>query len=231
MSMTATPLDRSRVEQMVRQVLRDKLQGQSPVYHAPPASNAGPNALVVNVSARHVHVTPADLEVLFGPGTKLTKLKDLYQQGEFASEQLLNIVGPRSRMIPNVRILGPTRDYTQVELSYTDGIFLGLDLPLRTSGDHTGTAGCILVGPHGALNLTQGVIRAERHVHMHPDDCAHYGVRDGDYMKLKIDGPCGLTFDRLKVRENKKVKLEVHIDTDEGNACHLPTATRMELIK
>jgi propanediol utilization protein len=202
------------------------------LYRAPntPDSRNGPNPLLVNVSARHVHVTSEDLEVLFGPGARLTKLKDLYQEGEFASEQLVNLIGPRNRMIPGVRILGPVRKYTQVELSYTDGVFLGIDLPLRTSGDHADTPGGILVGPHGALNIRQGIIRAERHVHMSPADLAHFGVKDGDYMKLKIDGPCGLVFDRVKVREHPKVKLEVHIDTDEGNACHLPTATRMELI-
>lgn len=224
-------MDRSQIEQVVRQVLRDQLTGASPTTHRPSGHNGGPNPLVVNVSARHVHVSQDALEVLFGPGAKLTKLKDLYQEGEFASEQLVNLIGPRNRMIPGIRILGPVRNYTQVELSYTDGIFLGIDLPLRISGNHEGTPGCVLVGPHGALNMEQGVIRAERHVHMHPDDAAHFGVADQDYMKLKIDGPCGLVFDNVKVRVNPKVKLEVHIDTDEGNACHLPSATHMELLK
>jgi propanediol utilization protein len=178
-----------------------------------------------------MHVTPADLEVLFGPGAKLTKLKDLYQEGEFASEQLVTIVGPRQRIIPNVRILGPTRNYTQVELSYTDGVYLGIDLPLRISGNHDGTPGCTILGPRGAVNLSKGVIRAERHVHMSNDDMAYYGVKDGDYLKLKIDGPCGLLFDRVKVRFHPKVVLEVHIDTDEGNACDLESATHMELLK
>ncbi len=226
-----TPLDRRVVEQLVRKVLRDQWVGKSGQSFKSPTPGTGPNPLRVNVSARHAHVSPADLEILFGPGAKLTKLKDLYQDGEFASEQLVNIVGPRNRMIPGVRILGPSRSHTQVELAYTDSIFLGLDIPLRISGDHHDTPGCILVGTHGALNLKQGVIRAERHVHMHPSDCAHYGVKDGDYMKLKIDGPCGVVFDRVKVRQHPKVKLEVHIDTDEGNACHLPSATRMELVK
>ncbi|MCX5661693.1 MAG: phosphate propanoyltransferase [Planctomycetota bacterium] len=233
MTATASNLDRRVVEQLVRQMLREKLGSgdSSPQIVKAASSNAGPNPLVVNVSARHAHVSQADLEVLFGPGAKLTKLKDLYQQGEFASEQLVNVIGPRNRMIPGVRILGPCRDYTQVELAYTDGIFLGIDLPLRISGDHKGSIGAILVGPAGAITLKQGVIRAERHVHMHPDDAAHYGVKDADYMKLKIEGPCGLTFDRVKVRVNPKVKLEIHIDTDEGNACHLPSAKRIELIK
>ncbi len=224
-------LDRKAVENLVRQVLRDHLKGASPVHYKPASHNGGPNPLVVNVSARHVHVTQEHLEILFGKGSKLTKLKDLYQEGEFASEQLVNIVGPRNRMIPGVRILGPTRNYTQVELAYTDGIFLGIKLPLRISGNHENTPGCVLVGPAGAVNMTQGVIRAERHVHMHPVDLSHFGVKDGDYMRLKIDGPCGVTFDRVRVREHPKVKLEVHIDTDEGNACDLSSATRMELIK
>ena len=224
-------LDRSQVEQLVRQILRDTVTSQTRQTYRAPSDNAGPNPLVVNVSARHVHVTQEDLEKLFGPGTKLSKLKDLYQEGEFASEQLVNIIGPRNRMIPGVRILGPTRDYTQVELSYTDGIFLGIELPLRISGNHEGTPGCVLAGPYGAITMPRGVIRAERHVHMSPADLKHFGVKDGDYMKLKIEGPCGLIFDRLRVREHPKVRLEVHIDTDEGNACHLASATRMELLR
>ncbi|MDX1682089.1 MAG: phosphate propanoyltransferase [Phycisphaeraceae bacterium] len=233
MPSATSSLDRATVERVVRQVLQQQLGGDpsTPQTHAPAHHNGGPNPLMVNVSARHIHVTQADLETLFGPGSRLTVKKELYQDGEFASDQTVNIVGPRNRMIPDVRILGPTRDYTQVELSYTDGVYLGLDLPLRISGNHDQTPGCILVGPHGALNLPQGVIRAERHVHMHPSDAAHYGVQDGDYMKLNIEGPCGLTFDRVKVRVNEKVKLEVHIDTDEGNACHLPSATRITLEK
>ncbi len=224
-------LDRSQIEQLVRQALRDVMDGQPQKTFKPSSHNGGPNPLVVNVSARHIHVTQEDCEKLFGPGSKLTKLKDLYQEGEFASEQTVNIIGPRNRMIPGVRILGPTRNYTQVEMSYTDGIFLGIDLPLRISGNHEGTPGCILAGPHGAVTMPKGVIRAERHVHMSPADLKHFGVKDGDYMKLKIDGPCGLIFERVKVREHPKVRLEIHIDTDEGNACDLGTATRMELIK
>jgi putative phosphotransacetylase len=231
-------LKRSEVEQLVREVLLEKLKrGQTPPpsveRHAQQASGAGgpPHPLVVNVSARHMHVTPQDLEVLFGPGSKLTKLKDLYQEGEFASEQLVTLVGPRQRIIPNVRILGPVRNYTQIELSYTDGVYLGLDLPLRISGDHNNTPGLTVLGPKGAVNLTKGVIRAQRHVHMSKEDMAYYGVSDGGEMKLEITGPCGLTFDRLKVRFHPKVILEVHIDTDEGNACDLDSATGLKLLK
>jgi putative phosphotransacetylase len=234
----STRLNRPEVERLVREVLLQRLRGQI----TPPstreqsgrvASRPGgpPNPLVVNVSARHMHVTPTDLEALFGQGATLTKLKDLYQQGEFASEQLVTIVGPRQRIIPNVRILGPTRDYSQIELSYTDGVYLGIDLPLRISGNHEGTPGCVVMGPKGAITLQRGVIRAERHVHMSKEDMAYYGVSDGSYLKLKIDGPCGVIFDRVKVRFHPKVVCEVHIDTDEGNACDLDSATHMELIK
>src|SRR4051794_22106135 len=142
-------LNRAEVERLVREVLTQRLRGQitpppaTERWAAGPRQAGGPpHPLVVNVSARHMHVTPQDLEVLFGPGAKLTKLKDLYQEGEFASEQLVTIVGPRQRIIPNVRILGPTRNYSQIELSYTDGIYLGIDLPLRISGNHENTPGC-----------------------------------------------------------------------------------------
>jgi propanediol utilization protein len=231
-------LDRKEVESLVREVLLQKLRGGSTPppsverYAVEPGRAGGPpNPLVVNVSARHMHVTQQDLETLFGAGSKLTKLKDLYQQGEFASEQLVTIVGPRQRIIPNVRILGPCRAFTQIELSYTDGIYLGLDLPLRVSGDIEGTAGVTVLGPKGALNLSKGVIRAARHVHMSTADMNYYGVKDGDSVKLKITGPCGLTLDNVRVRYHPKVILEVHIDTDEGNACDLESATRMELVK
>src|SRR5947199_5206490 len=196
-------LERSEVERLVREVLNQRLRGQI----TPPPAREGrgavdrgggpPHPLVVNVSARHMHVSPQNLEILFGPGATLTKLKDLYQEGEFASEQLVTLVGPRQRVIPNVRILGPTRNYTQVELSYTDGIYLGLDLPLRISGNHEGTPGITILGPKGAVSIDKGVIRAERHAHMSTEDMAHYGVSDGDSLKLRIDGPCGVTFDRV----------------------------------
>jgi putative phosphotransacetylase len=234
----AKTLDRREVEQLVREVLTQRLRGQitppatrEQSWSGKPQVGGPPHPLVVNVSARHMHVTPEHLEVLFGRGAKLTKLKDLYQEGEFASEQLVTIVGPRQRIIPNVRILGPVRNYTQIELSYTDGIYLGIDLPLRISGNHENTPGVTIMGPKGAMTIDKGVIRAERHVHMSTEDMNYFGVKDGDYMKLHIAGPCGVTFDRVKVRYHPKVVLEVHIDTDEGNACDLESATHMELIK
>ena len=236
MAVAVENLERRQVEDLVRRSLRMQLAGGVNIGGLPEVvkarqSNAGPKPLRLNVSARHMHVTQEDLETLFGPGSKLTKVKDLYQEGEFASDQVVNIVGPKNRIIPGVRILGGIRKFTQIELSYTDGIYMGIDLPLRISGNIQGSAGCVVVGPYGALTMREGVIRAARHVHMNEADMAHFGVKDGDAMKLKIEGPCGVTFDNVKVRYHPKVKLEVHIDTDEGNACHLQSATRIELVK
>lgn len=220
----AQDLSRAQVEKLVREVVQARLA----VPLTPPRKELP--RLVVNISARHVHLRDEDVETLFGRGQTLTKLRDLYQEGEFAANETVMIVGPRRRTIPNVRVLGPTRKYTQVELAFTDGISLGIDLPVRTSGDHQDTPGCLLVGPAGVLELNAGVIRAERHVHMNLNELMHYGVKDGDYVNLRIHGRCGLTFDRVLVREHPRVKLEVHLDTDEGNACDLPKADSVELV-
>jgi putative phosphotransacetylase len=196
-----------------------------------PAADAAPNALVVNVSARHCHLSPAAVEQLFGPGHELTPMKDLYQEGAYAAKETVTLVGPRSRVISNLRILGPCRDFNQIELAYTDAIALGFDIPLRLSGDIAGTPGCMLMGPHGFLEMKEGVIRAAPHVHMHPDDAAWYGVKHKDVMKMKVQGECPVTFDNIVVRVDESFSLEVHIDTDEGNACGLKPDTFCELIK
>ena len=141
------------------------------------------------------------------------------------------LVGPKRKMLPTVRVLGPTRKASQVELAFTDGISLGIDLPVRPSGKITGTPGCVLVGPAGAIELTEGVIRAERHVHMSFADAVRFGVNDGDRMSLLIKGACGTVFRDLLVRADATSKLEVHIDTDEGNAADLDHAESVELMK
>jgi putative phosphotransacetylase len=186
--------------------------------------------LRVSISARHVHLTDEHVEKLFGPGKKLTPEKNLYQDGFYAAAETVMIVGPRRRMLPSVRILGPTRKASQVELAITDAISLGIDAPVRHSGDIAGTPGCVLVGPAGAVELTEGVIRAARHVHMNFDDASRYGVKNGGFMSLAIKSPqCSVTFEDLLVRADAASKLEVHIDTDEGNACNLDAATHIEL--
>lgn len=222
MSLSAS-LDRRRIEEIVRRVVRQQ--------HSFAGDNgrAGAGELVVSISARHVHLTEEHVERLFGPGETLTPDKPLYQDGFFAAEQTVMVVGPRRRMLPNVRVLGPARDHTQVELAFTDGISLGIDLPVRASGKIEGTPGCVLVGPAGAVELRQGVIRAERHVHMSHVDAERFGVQSGDRMDLAINGPCAVVLKDLLVRADASSKLEVHIDTDEGNAADLDHATDVQL--
>lgn len=221
----STPPHRAVVEHLVRQAVYARMG--KPL----PRAAAAPNPLVVNVSARHCHLTQEAVEALFGKGYKLQVHKWLYQEGQFAAKETVTLIGPRSRVISNLRILGPCRTLNQVELAYTDGIALGFDLPLRSSGDIKDTLGCMLMGPAGFFEMPVGVIRALRHVHMSPTDAQYYGVKPGGMMKLKIGGPCGLSLDNMLVRVDPSFKLEVHIDTDEGNACNLQANTPCELVK
>lgn len=218
-------LPRAVVEHLVRQIVYERLG--KPL----PKAAAAPNPLVVNVSARHCHLTQDAVEILFGKGHQLSVHKWLYMDGQFAARETVTLIGPRSRIISNLRILGPCRSLNQVELAYTDAIALGFEVPLRPSGSIEGTPGCMLMGPEGFFEMKEGVIRALRHVHLSPEDAAYYGVKQGDQMKLKVGGDCGLTFDRVLARVDKSFKLEVHIDTDEGNACNLQPNTPCELLK
>lgn len=215
---------RAVVEHLVRQAVYERLGATVP------QSAGAPNPLLVNVSARHCHLTQEAVEALFGPGHQLTVHKWLYQEGQFAAKETVTLIGPRSRVISNLRILGPCRTLNQVELAYTDAIALGFDIPLRGSGDIDGTPGAMLMGPSGFFKMEQGVIRALRHVHMGPVDAEYYGVKQGDDVGLKIGGPCGLTLEKMLVRVDPSFKLEVHIDTDEGNACNLLPDTPCEII-
>lgn len=212
------------VEALVRSTLSRQLGQQLPDGPAP--------TLVVNSSARHMHISPENLEVLFGPGAKLTVHKWLYQEGQFAAEQTVTLIGPRRRVIPNLRILGPCRSLTQIELAITDAIQLGVDLPVKMSGDIQGTPGGYVMGPKGMLEMKEGLIRAARHVHMSPSDAKFYGVKHLDRITLKVTSPgCTTRFDDLLARVDPSFKLEVHMDTDEANACDLERATKVELFK
>ncbi|OHB75626.1 MAG: transcriptional regulator [Planctomycetes bacterium RBG_16_64_10] len=218
--MTATTVDRKLVEQIVRRTLLLRT-----------AAGGARSNLVVSISARHVHLTDAHVETLFGAGRTLAPMRPLYQDGFYAAEETVMLVGPRRRMLPSVRILGPTRRQTQVELAFTDGISLGIDLPVRPSGQIDGTPGCVLVGPKGVVELAEGVIRAERHVHMNTRDAAYYGVRTGDRMDLKVHSTCSAILQDLLVRADETSKLEVHLDTDEANAADLDHAVGVELLR
>ena len=224
MAAPSPTLHRAVVEHLVRQAVYQRLGRPMP------RTATAPNPLVVNVSARHCHLTQEAVETLFGKGHKLTVFKWLYQEGQFAANETVTLIGPRSRVISNLRILGPCRALNQVELAYTDAIALGFDIPLRLSGNIEGTPGAMLMGPAGFFEMPKGVIRALRHVHMSPADAEFYGVKPRDEMRLKIGGPCGLSLDKMLVRVDKSFKLEVHIDTDEGNACNLQPDTPCELL-
>src|SRR5580700_7123391 len=173
-------INRAEIERIVRDVVSRQFGGRG--------GHAKPNPLVVNISARHVHLTDEHVRILFGKA-ELEPVKALYQDGFYAAKEAVAVVGPRMRMIPNVRVLGPCRGDSQVELAFTDGISLGIDLPVRISGDLHDTPGCVLVGPAGVVELKKGVIRAMRHVHMGPVDLEYYGVKNGDSMSLRVASP------------------------------------------
>jgi acetate kinase len=174
----------------------------------------------VAVSAHHVHLSKEHLEALFGPGHRLTPRSDLSQPGQYACEEAVNLVGPR-REIPRVRVLGPTRDGTQVEISRTEEFQLGINAPVRMSGDLDGSPGLVLKGPAGEVKLDQGVIIAQRHVHMTPEDALLFGLQDKDVVMVRVEGQRELIFGDVMVRVNPEYALEMHVDTDEGNAAEL----------
>jgi putative phosphotransacetylase len=216
-------IDRSIVEHIVRQVALEYLKK---------AKNGSVPVLTVQTSSRHMHICRADMDVLFGPGTELTFDRPLYQEGNFAAKETVTIVGPRNRLISNLRILGPMRRLSQVELAFTDAIMLGIDeIPVRLSGDIAGTPGAIIIGPKGVVELKEGVIRAAIHVHMNPAEADSFGVRKGDRMHLRIGGPSGVTFNNVHVRIDPASRLNVHMDTDEANACGLHLTREIELFK
>lgn len=174
----------------------------------------------VGISNRHLHLSEADLHKLFGEGASLTVKKDLSQKGQFACEEVVNLIGPKGSL-NNVRILGPTRKQTQVEVSNTDARTLGLEAPVRDSGDLKESTPIKIVGPKGELSLTEGCIVAKRHIHMNEEDAAKYGLKDRQIVKVGVKGSRGLVFDEVLIRVHPTFVLEMHLDTDEANACGL----------
>lgn len=176
------------------------------------------NKILVETSARHVHLTNEDIEKLFGKGHTLTVKKMLSQPGQFACEEKVTVVGPK-KSIERVSILGPARSASQVEVSLTDARTLGVDAPVRESGDLAGSAPCKLAGPCGEIELSEGVIAAKRHIHFTPEDAEEYGIKDKDIVKVKIDSNGrSLIFDDVICRVSPSYALAMHIDTDESNA-------------
>ena len=189
------------------------------------------NKVLIETSSRHVHVTEADLETLFGKGAKLTHKKDLSQPGQFACVERVDVVGPK-RTLSGVSILGPTRSATQVELSLTDARSIGVSAPIRESGDVAGSAGCKLVGPCGEVELKEGVIVAKRHIHATPEDAEKLGVADKEIVSLKVvNDERSTIFGDVVVRVSPKFALAAHYDTDEANAAALSGVGYGEVIK
>ena len=182
--------------------------------------------IIVETSARHVHLTRQDIDILFGVGHQLTKKKDLSQPGQFACEEKVTVIGERGQLTAS--ILGPERSADQVELSITDARTIGVKAPIRESGDVAGSAGCKIVGPCGEITLTEGVIAAKRHIHLTPENAAEIGVKDKQIVKVKVNGLRPLIFDDVVVRVSPKFAPAMHIDTDESNAAF--GATEGEII-
>lgn len=184
----------------------------------------------IGVSNRHVHVTQKDLEILFGEGAELTVKKPLMGD-DFASDQVVTIIGPSLRPIENVRILGPVRKNTQVEISRTDTFVLKVKPPVRPSGDIAGSASVTIVGPKGVVTIPEGCIIANRHIHMTPADATGYGLKDGDYVDVEVGGIRKTKFYDVQIRVNEKFRLEMHIDTDDANACGVKCNDTVTIVK
>ena len=210
-------------EQLVRSIVKEvlgKLSGGLKVSDKIP----------VGLSNRHLHLIIQDIETLFGKGARLTKLRDLSQPGQFAANETITLVGPKGRM-DKVRVLGPVRKETQVEVSKTDSYILGIKPPVRISGDVKGSSGIRIIGPKGEIDLKEGVIIAQRHIHMSPDEARSFGVKDGDIVKVKVAGERALIFDNVIIRSGPTHRLDFHIDIDEANAAGLSQGDFVEIIK
>lgn len=225
-------------EKLIRDIVTNvmsRVGSETPDTASAPAANTEnnqqePRKVVCGVSVRHVHLCPEHVDVLFGKGYEMQVLKELYQPGYCAYKETVTLVGPKLNAIQNVRVLGPLRGETQVELAKTDCIILGIDAPVRPSGELSGTASAVVIGPKGAVYLKDGVIRANRHMHLSSDDAAFYGIKDNDLVDVRISGPKGLTFNNVQVRVAPEFKSEMHVDTDDGNAADIVNGTVAEIV-
>ncbi len=189
------------------------------------------NLVPVGVSNRHIHLSAEHLEILFGKGYQLTPIKDLSQPGQFACKEQLTIIGPSLRAIEGVRVLGPVRKASQVEISRTDSFTLKVKPPVRESGDIVGSAPITIIGPKGTVNLTEGCIIANRHIHMSEQEGAAFGLKDGDFVTVEANSERRTTFYDVQVRVNKAFSLEMHIDTDDANAAGIGNGFKVKIIK
>lgn len=218
-------MDELLIQQITRQVMARLQQS------APPSVDTGKKEVMANISVRHIHLCREDMAVLCGPGYELQPRNPLHQPSEFASTLALTLVGPRMRCLGEVRVLGPLRKATQVEVSRTDAIFLGIDPPVRPSGNHEGSVGLILVGPIGVVHLQKGVILANRHIHLSASSAQKWGLADNLTVKVRIKTPHKSTiFEDVQLRVSDKFLDEMHLDTDDGNSTGLRGGEMVEIL-
>jgi putative phosphotransacetylase len=195
-----------------------------------PSMSTG-NEVPIGVSNRHIHLSHADVETLFGSGYTLTPMKELSQPGQYACKETLTIIGPSLRPIENVRVLGPERSRSQVEISCTDSYTLKVKPPVRESGNISGSAPITIVGPRGVVTLKEGCIIANRHIHMSPSDSERFGLSDGDTVTVEASGTRRTRFYDVQIRVHKDFRLEMHIDTDDANAVGLGNGATVTIVK
>lgn len=222
-------VDNDLIDQIVQRVV-SRMREPSAEVKPSAGSEDGRRLTPVNVSVRHLHLCREHLDVLYGKGFELEPRNKLYQPGEFAANQTVTLVGPRMRCLGDVRILGPLRKATQVEVSRTDAIYLGIDPPVRPSGNHEGSERLILVGPVGVVHLERGVILANRHIHLSTESAEKWGLHDNQIVKVRIKTAKKTVFEDVQVRVNKAFLNDMHLDTDDGNAAGLRGGEQAEII-
>ena len=213
----------AQIAELVKKVLMD-MDGAA-------ISGQDDGGIPIGVSNRHIHLTKADLETLYGAGYELTPLKDLSQPGQYACKETLTIIGPSLRPIENVRVLGPLRSKSQVEISMTDSYVLKVKPPVRESGNIAGSAPITIVGPKGVVTLKEGCIIANRHIHMSPSDAAKFNVKDGDTVTIDVEGKRRTRWYDVQVRVHKDFRLEMHVDTDDANAAGIGNGFKVKVAK
>ena len=222
-------ISKSQIEAIVKQVLSNMDNTKACDCDNAKCNNDG--TVPVGVSNRHIHLCREDVETLFGKGYQLTQFKDLSQPGQYACKEVLTIIGPSMRPIENVRVLGPERKASQVEISATDSYVLKVKPPVRESGKIKDSAPIRIVGPCGIVELKEGCIIANRHIHMSEEDGRCFGVSDGDYVTVDVEGKRRTRWYDVQVRVHKDFRLEMHVDTDDANAVGIGNGARVKIVK
>lgn len=222
-----------QISEIVKKVIANIESAESTSSCASCAScnSCSSNEVPIGVSNRHIHLSSEDVYTLFGQGYELTPMKDLSQPGQYACKETLTIIGPSLRPIENVRVLGPVRGKSQVEISATDSYVLKVKPPVRESGNIAGSAPIIIVGPKGIVELSEGCIIANRHIHMSPDDALKFGVKDCDTVTVDVDGKRRTRWFDVQVRVHKDFRLEMHVDTDDANAAGIGNGFKVKIVK